>query len=328
MNIPPRYKITPQILELISKIDANLIYLSSLNLPDDINNKIQRTSLLKSSLYSARIEGNSLLLDQISSQNDESDEKKEVFNLLKAAEFIEKNIQVSSIITSKILFAMHSLIMTGSPDQTKGFRQEPGAIFNAAGVAVYITPSPAKIPQLIKKLLVCCNLSQEKFPLINAFIAHLIFEKIHPFLDGNGRVGRLLIYAILKSKQKINSLFIPFEEYLDKHKEEYYFYLDKGLFKPNDYLIFMLEAFYAQTNEVRLMMEDELKKDKTMLLTPRQEEIFNVIKDHNVVSFDFIRRRFLKVPARTLSYDLKKLINKNLVIKIGQTKGTYYKIAL
>lgn len=327
MIIPPRYKITPQILELISKIDANLIYLSSINLPDSINNKIQRISLLKSSLYSAKIEGNPLLLEQFNSQNDENNGKKEVFNLLKAAEFIKRNIKVSSMISLKILLAIHSIIMTGLPDQTKSFRQEPGAIFNSAGVAVYITPSPVKIPQLIKKLLNYCNFREERFPLVNAFIAHLIFEKIHPFLDGNGRIGRLLIYAILKSKQKINSLFIPFEEYLDKHKEEYYFHLDKGLSKPNDYLIFMLEAFYAQTNEVKFMVEDELKKDKMIHLTPRQEEFLNIIKDHNVVSFDEIKRRFLKVPPRTLSYDLKKLINKKLVIKIGVTKSTYYKIA-
>lgn len=327
MDIPPSYKITPQILELIAKIDANLIYLSSMSLSNSINNKIQRISFLKSSLYSARIEGNPLLLEQINSQDDENNEKKEVFNLLKAAEFIKSNIKVLSVISSKILLTLHSIIMTGLPDQANSFRQKPGAIFNQAGVAVYITPSPVKIPQLIKKLLNYCNLSKEKFPLVNAFIAHLIFEKIHPFLDGNGRVGRLLIYAILKSKQKINSLFIPFEEYLDKHKEEYYFYLDKGLSKPNDYLIFMLEAFYAQTNEVRLMVEDELKKDRTTLLTPRQEEIFNIIKDHGTVSFDRVKRKFLNVPARTLSYDLKKLLNKKLVIKIGETKGTYYKIA-
>ncbi len=327
MDIPPRYKITPQILELISKIDANLIYLSSINLPDNISNKIQRISFLKSSLYSARIEGSQLLLEQINSQNDEDNEKKEVFNLLKTAEFIRRNIKVSGMISSKILFVIHSMIMTGLPDQTKSFRQEPGAIFNTTGVAVYITPSPAKIRQFIKKLLNYCNSSEEKFPLVNAFIVHLIFEKIHPFLDGNGRVGRLLIYAVLKSKQKINSLFIPFEEYLDKHKEEYYFHLDNGLDKPDNYLIFMLEAFYTQTNEVKLMVEDELKKNKTILLTPRQEEIFNIIKDQNVVSFDFIKRRFLRVPPRTLSYDLKKLINKKIVIKIGETKGSYYKIA-
>ncbi|MFH1535922.1 MAG: hypothetical protein ABIC96_02545, partial [Patescibacteria group bacterium] len=135
MVIPPKYKITSQILELISKIDANLIYLSSLSLPAGISNKIQRTSLLKSSLYSARIEGNPLLPEQINFSDDEKVEKKEVLNLLKALEFIKKNIRVSSAISSKILFAMHSIIMTGLPDQTDNYRQESGAIFNTAGVA-------------------------------------------------------------------------------------------------------------------------------------------------------------------------------------------------
>jgi len=72
------------------------------------------------------------------------------------------------------------------------------------------------------------------------------------------------------------------------------------------------------------MVTEEMGKEQH-LLTPRQEEIYNIIKDHNIISFDEIKRRFLKVPPRTLSYDLKKLINKKLVIKIGKTKGTYYK---
>lgn len=63
-----------------------------------------------------------------------------------------------------------------------------------------------------------------------------------------------------------------------------------------------------------------------LLLPPRQEEIYAIIKEHRFVSFDFLRRRFFKVPARTLRYDLKKLTDKNYILKIGQTKGSYYRV--
>ena len=65
MQIPPRYKINPEILDLLSKIEANRIYLSFRELSIQIKEKIQRVSILKSSLYSARIEGNPLTLEEV-----------------------------------------------------------------------------------------------------------------------------------------------------------------------------------------------------------------------------------------------------------------------
>lgn len=69
-----------------------------------------------------------------------------------------------------------------------------------------------------------------------------------------------------------------------------------------------------------------LKDVETILLPPRQEELYYVIRDHNMVSFDFLRRRFLKIPPRTLRYDLKKLSDKGFIVKIGKTKGSFYNI--
>lgn len=80
--------------------------------------------------------------------------------------------------------------------------------------------------------------------------------------------------------------------------------------------------FSAKIEGNSLNLEDVLD----LILNQRQAKIINLFKDHRMVSLDFIKRRFLKVPGRTLRYDLKKLCDKNLVMKIGQTKGVYYKI--
>ncbi len=324
INIPPSYLITPEIIELLTKIEANLIYLSAISLPDLLIDKIRRTSVLKSSLFSARIEGNTLTYEQVEGEDGETDEKKEIFNILKAIQMIENTSSYSKI-TIKTILNLHSLVLEKLSHNAGFVRTEPSAIFNAAGVAIYITPSPDKIPELLKHMLAYSNGGKEKFPIINAFISHLIFEKIHPFVDGNGRVGRLLVFAILKSKQKDGPFFIPFEEYLDNHKEQYYYHLDHGLKDTNDYLMFMLQAFYEQTEKTKQMVADELGR-KRHLLTPRQEEIYNIIKDHRIVSLDQIKRRFMAVPKRTLSFDLKKLTDKRLVVKIGKTKGSYYQL--
>lgn len=325
MKIPPSYTITPQILELISKIEANRFYLSSINIPLPLKEKIQRISTLKSSLFSARIEGNPLTLEQIHHETSDRQKKQEVFNILRAIEFIEKDLDTKDKITKKMLLSLHSIVMDGLPSEKGLFRQDVSAIFNNSGVAVYIPPPPDKILQYLSAMLEYINSDYENFPLLNAFVSHLIFEKIHPFLDGNGRVGRLLVFAILKSKSKIYSVFIPFEEYLDTHKSSYYYFLDKGFLDMENYLLFMLKAFLAQAEKVRKSMEDELAKKETMFLPPRQEEILNIIKDHGFVSFDIIRRRFLKVPERTLRYDIKKLLDMGIVVKTGKTKGSYYR---
>src|ERR1700730_14842380 len=89
MKIPPDYKITSEILGLISQIDAIRLFLSSLQVPMPLKEKIQRKSLLKSSLFSARIEGNSLTLENIEITTKKK-EKKEVFNILRAIHYIEK----------------------------------------------------------------------------------------------------------------------------------------------------------------------------------------------------------------------------------------------
>lgn len=324
MKIPPDYFITPEILKLISEIEAEKIYFSRLKVPKETSEKIQRISLLKSSLFSARIEGNPLELADLAGKAPE-DKKLEVYNILEASRFIGKDLKKGNL-TKGLVLNLHKLVLKQIQPDAGFFRSEPSAIFNQAGVAVYISPSPAKIHALIDGLFLYINDEKEKFPLIKAFIAHLIFEKIHPFLDGNGRVGRLLIAAILKHKGWQLPFTIPFEEYIDANKDLYYFHLDSGIQKAEDFLIFMLTGFLEGIKSVRNQIDEELGKKGQFFLPPRQEEIYNTIKDHKVCSFNMIRRRFLLVPERTLRFDLKKLFDKGLIEKTGETRGRYYRV--
>ena len=325
MNIPPLYTVTPEILALIAKIESERLHIASLDLPKPLKDKIQRVSLLKSSLFSARIEGNPLKLADIEVQDKKSQEKLEVFNITQAIRFIDGHVTKGDL-KKDLLLQIHMRVLKELSPDAGHLRHEASAIFNQAGVAVYTPPPASHISKLIDSLLSFVNSDTEKFPLIAAFVAHLVFEKIHPFLDGNGRVGRLLIAAVLKTRGWGFTFTVPFEEYLDNHKDDYYFHLDKGLENTNDYLLFMLEAFWQQTQTIKAQIEEELKKDQKVFLPPRQEEIYNIIGDHKVVSFDTIRRRFAKVPERTLRYDLKKLLDKKLIEKSGETRGRYYRV--
>ena len=149
MKVPPDYKISSDILSLISKVNTNLMYLSSLTIPKELKQKIQRISLLKSSLFSARIEGNPLTLEVINKSGNDQEKNIEVFNILKANKFLEKTTKNNFQITKKFIFDLHSLVMTGEIEKTKRFRTEMGAIFNQAGVAVYLSPLPTQVNGLI-----------------------------------------------------------------------------------------------------------------------------------------------------------------------------------
>src|SRR3989338_3226770 len=321
MKIPPSFTLLPETVRLIAAVDAQRLHFNSLTIPTPIKQNLQRATLLKSSLFSARIEGNTLTEEEIK-MTGESKKNQEIFNILKAYQWLEKNAPKK--ITKKTILMLHQRVMNDLTSDAGTFRKEMGAIFNAAGIAVYVAPSPIKINELVNRLLSYINSEKKEFPLIIALIAHLIFEKIHPFIDGNGRVGRLLIPLTLKARKYDFGVPIPFEEYIDNHKDEYYYHLDKSLIKTDDYLIFMLTAYYEGTQIIKKSLK-ELENIATPLLPPRQEEIYNIIKDHPLIPFDAIRRRFLKVPERTLRYDLKKLQEAGLIIKIGKTRGSYYK---
>jgi len=323
MRIPPVYEITPEILELIAKIEANRIFLQSFPIPYGVRDRIQRVSLLKSSLFSARIEGNPLTLADWETTS-ERQKKLEVSNILAAIRFIGDNIRPHEDISAETILDLHKVVMKGLSPSSGVFRKEMGAIFNQAGIAIYVCPPPSQISQLIEKLLEYINTSEEKLPLLTAFLSHLVFEKIHPFLDGNGRVGRLLIFAVLQSHNWQTSVFVPVEEYFDEHKDDYYYHLDTGLSKTQEYLLFMMRAFCQQIEKIKAEIVSLSGESETILLPPRQEEIYYIVKDHNRVTFDFISRRFIKVPKRTLRYDLKKLQEKGLITKIGETRGSCY----
>lgn len=80
-----------------------------------------------------------------------------------------------------------------------------------------------------------------------------------------------------------------------------------------------------QTGQLENLKQAPARRPEDTLL-PRRREIYLVIKDHQEVSFDFIRRRFMLVPASTLHYDLSQLMKQGLIEKIGVTKGVLYRI--
>lgn len=323
MKIPPDYRITPEIIELVAKIEANRFYLSSLEILPQAKERIKRKSILKSAIFSARIEGNPLTLESIS-RSPHNQQKIEINNISRAVDYIEKKFSPKKKISKKEIFDLHAIVMKGLPSERGSFRTGAEALFNQAGATIFLAPPASEVSALMEELIKYINSDREKLVLIKAMLAHLVFERIHPFVDGNGRVGRLLITMILAAGNCDFGLFVPFEQYVEDHREQYYYYLSIGDKEPEEYLAFMLKAFYGQTEKLKQEVVNQPKD--SLLLPPRREEIYRIIQDHKMASFDAIRRRFLRVPERTLRYDLRKLLDQGLIVRIGITNGSYYTV--
>lgn len=325
MLIPPIYRHTTEITQLLTSIEGSREVVEAIQIPPEVETNIRRHSTLKSSLFSARVEGNPLTLEEIT-RSSSTQKKLEVMNILRAMGTLnqKKNKDIS---TSDILM-LHSIAMKGlgEPETIGTFRDNAEAIFNSAGIAIFLPPPPRQVPGLIEKLIKYINSDKEKFIPIKACLAHYTFEKIHPFLDGSGRVGRLVMQKILIQGGYGMKGLLSLEEYIDNHRSEYYRMLEEPEKDATDYLIFMLEAIDQTAKQARELVMQKQKAEVTDYLLPRRAEIYQIIKDQRLVQFDQIKRRFAKINDRTLRYDLKQLQDQGLVRKRGTTKGVYYEV--
>ena len=313
MQINYRYKQTPKLTQLLQTLEVNRRLIDLLPSLPHIERHLRRQSILKSALFSARIEG-------IGTASPHDASKLEVKNILSASNWLH-SASGPRRLSLKVICQLHSRILSNLSPDAGGFRREASAIFNQAGVAIYFTPPPIEIKPLLGQLI-----RHTKRILINpiqAAVFHFGFERIHPFLDGNGRVGRLVSTLILKLDGYNFRGLIDLEEYLDANRAAYYDLLNLASKDITAFVEFFLTGLVDQSEQVinKLRGQAETTEDK---LLPRRQEILNTIREHKQVSFDFIRRRFLAIPASTLRYDLRQLAKQNLIKKLGVTRGAVY----
>lgn len=323
MEIPPKYKLTQEMLDLIAKIETKRVVLSNMPVSPSLINNLQRQSLLKNSLFSAKIEGNSLNLsdlDGLENLRPDLKERLEIENVISAFKFVREN--PSKIINMDYLLDLHKIVMKGLTPDLGFIRKEPSAIFNQSGFPVYIPPPPSQINKLLENLLGYVNRNDEENILIKAALIHITFEKIHPFLNGNGRVGRLLYQILLFKGDYHFNWLLSLEEEINNKKEEYYVYLDRN--DATSFIEFSLEVILTSANKTIEKLSNKSVDEETLL--PRRQEILNLIRDHKLLTLDAIRRRFLMVTPRMIRYDLKQLEKNGFIIKIGSTRGAMYKL--
>ncbi|NCN87408.1 MAG: Fic family protein [Candidatus Pacebacteria bacterium] len=298
--------------------------------------QIFHNQTLKSSLFSARIEGNNLTLAQAKTINFNGNKEKsnlEISNIIKTINNINK---LPATISTQVISSIHKQIMNKIDTSAGKFRQESSAIFDGNGTIVYLTPEPDQVRQMMTILVKQINISQTTLSQLPKIAqCHYYFEKIHPFLDGNGRVGRALLQYQLQQTNLFYSYILPIDEYFEKNRADYYFHLEKNSRNIDEFIIFFLEGIVYSLKQLLNSIDDLTQTNLTKAsslnkngknLLPRRQELINIINDHPYISMDSLSRRFPTIPKRTIAYDINWLVKHELVTKHGETRGVRYSV--
>jgi len=309
-----KFRETDEIRQYLIEIEANKLVFDYIKLLPEAEENIRRESLLKSAIYSAKIEG-------IPMVRSIEPKRKEVTNLVKAYRQVYMGKKYEKL-TIDVIRNIHMMVMDNISEMAGKFRQEPWAIYNSAGFVIYLAPSFLTIPKMMKEYINYMN-RLDCHSIIRAAIGQFVFEKIHPFADGNGRVGRLISALILKNNNFHFRGILPFEEYTDNNRMGYYDALESNI-EMTDFIEYFLKSVAETGRMVIARINESEKGEKNNLLAPRRGELVNIIKDHPLCSFEFLSRRFASVNPKTLHYDLRKLQDLGLIKKVGKTRGCLY----
>ncbi len=266
---------------------------------------IQRSFETKEAVLSSKIEGTQATLDEVlmfdaqevqEEENEREKDYREISNYRLAIEQGKKLLEKRPI-TENFIKELHKTLLNSARGRNKApgeFRKIQvyiGKKGTTIEQATFIPPEAQHISSLFGNLEKYINEHKEIDPLVQIAIAHYQFEAIHPFLDGNGRVGRLLVPLFLYDQKITAYPNIYVSEFLEEHRDDYYELL-KNVSKKGDWLSwisFFLQAVKEQTQSTLEKVGEIEALHKG--LKERMPEI-NSIYANNLLDGLFVKPRF------------------------------------
>lgn len=312
----PPYEITQNILKLITSISEKIGEVNAhyLNKQSPTLRKQNKIKTIHSSL---QIEGNTLSQEQITALIENKrviGPEKDVTEVLNAIKVYE-NLESFKATDEKSFLNAHQIMMKGLIANPGKYRNKSVGIVKSSEVA-HVAPPFENVPFLMKDLFTYLKKSDE-IALIKSCVFHYEMEFIHPFLDGNGRVGRLWQTIILMEKYPVFE-FLPFETLINKTQNEYYQSLaisDKAG-NSTAFIEYMLQVIDQSLGEL-------LNFNNRTLREMDRIEYFLKISSNQFTRKDYMNT-FKDISTATASRDLKKATELKLITMVGKDNRTFY----
>ena len=313
----PPYDITSLILKRISSISEKLGEVNA-NYLSKQSPQLRKQNRIKTIHSSLQIEGNTLTEEQITALIENKrviGPQKDILEVLNAIKVYD-NLEKYKFHSSKSFLKAHQELMKGLIPKAGHYRKQGVGIVKGTRVE-HIAPPFANVPYLMNDLFDYLK-DEDELTLIKSCVFHYEMEFIHPFLDGNGRMGRLWQTLILMKEYPVFE-FLPFETLISESQKEYYKLLslsDKAG-KSTVFIEYMLGVI-EKSLEGLLNYNNRILKD-----IDRLDYFLNLgMKEFNRKDYMNV---FKDISSATASRDLKKGIELNLIESNGTLNKTTYR---
>ena len=315
----PPYELNSKILEYVSSISEKIGEVNA-SFIVETTPSLRKQNQIKSIHASLQIEGNTLTEQQITAII----ENKRVLGPSKDIQEVQNAIKVYEAISSykfdsvKSFLKAHDTLMAGLIERPGKFRNKGVGIVKGSKVE-HIAPPAENVTYLMNNLFDYLKKNDE-ITLIKSCLFHYEMEFIHPFIDGNGRMGRLWQTIILMSKYPVFQ-YLPFETLISKSQEEYYKVLSICDKSGNSTLF--IEYMLSVINNA---LKELLTNSIAITITQNDRlQYFCSLKKKSFSRKDYMQV-FKQLSSASASRDLKVGIEKGLFIKSGDKRLTTYNL--
>ena len=280
-NKKPPFEITNQIIDYVAEIAELIGRLNAAHLLST-NPTLRRANRIRTIHGSLAIEQNTLSLEQVTAVLNGKQvlaSPKDIAEVKNAYEIYEWLEELNPYSVDDLLTA-HGIMTRGLMEESGVFRTRPVGVVDSEGHVLHFGTLPQYVPDLVMELLDWVKTS-EVHMLIRSCVFHYEFELIHPFADGNGRVGRLW-HTLLLSKWNPAFAWLPVESIIHDRQQEYY----DAINASNDagestvFIEFILSAIKAALMDA-INMSNEMSDGKVDKITLRWNKIQEYLKIHD-----------------------------------------------
>lgn len=323
-NKKPPFEITNAMIDHVAEIAELVGRLTSTN-QLSANPNLRRTNRIRTIHGSLAIEQNTLTLEQVTAVLNGKQvlaPPKDIAEVKNAYEIYERLEELDPYSVDDLLTA-HSIMTRGLVDESGVFRSKPVGVVDQEGHVLHFGTLPQYVPDLVMELLDWVK-SSDVHMLIRSCVFHYEFELIHPFADGNGRVGRLW-HTLLLSKWNPAFAWLPVESMIHARQPEYYAVInasnDAG--ESTEFIEFMLAAIKASLIDA-INTSDEMSDGPMGKSTMRWEQIEKFLETHPYIMNADVRALF-NVSAATANRILATLTTEGKLVKYREGGHWAYK---